>query len=301
MGGIIPNGSDFSTTDIVQLYDIPSDTWTSASPLPIPINHSNAGVVDSKIFVLGALQVSPQGEGIDGSWQAIGAGWVYDISTDTWEVLAPIPQGTERGAAAVGVHNKIMYLAGGMRSLDLSPDGEQDTVDTVSAFDTVSGTWLPLPGAASRIPEGRDHAGGAVVGDVFYVLGGRCRGQNNTKDTVFSLDLGNMDAGWHVSPSRMPTPRGGISVGTVQNRIYTFGGEGNQAEGSLGVFNETEVFDTEAETWYKLQPMKLPRHGTSAVAVGERIYIPGGGLAQGADPVNVTDLYLSDVEAVTSM
>ncbi|KAJ0115601.1 hypothetical protein J7T55_010424 [Diaporthe amygdali] len=243
LGGIIPTGSEFSTTDIMQLYDIPSDTWTSASSLPIPINHSNAGVVDSKIFVLGALQVSPEGEGIDGSWQAIGAGWVYDISTDTWEVLAPLPDGTERGAAAVGVHNKIIYLAGGMRSLDLSPDGEQDTVDTVSAFDTVSGTWQPLPDAAGRIPEGRDHAGGAVVGDVFYVLGGRFRGQNNTKDTVFSLDLGNMDAGW--------------------------------------------------------QPMKLPRHGTSAVAVGERIYIPGGGLTQGADPVNVTDVYLSGVEAVT--
>lgn len=285
----------------MQLYDIPSDTWTSASPLPTPINHLNAAVVDGKIFVLGALQVSPEGEGPDGSWQATGATWAYNTSTGTWSALAPLPPGTERGAAAVGVHNKTIYLAGGMRSLYLSPDGEQDTVDTVSAFDTASGAWLPLPGAAARIPEGRDHAGGAVVGGVFYVLGGRYRGQNNTKDTVFSLDLGDMDAGRRVSPARMPTPRGGISVGAVGARIFTFGGEGNQAPGSLGVFNETEVFDTEAGAWSRLQPMKLPRHGTSAVAVGERVYIPGGGLVQGADPVNVTDVYLSGVEAVIGM
>lgn len=319
VGGIVPdpsagggngsasNNTGFVTTDLVQLYDIPSDTWTSAAPAPVAINHANAAAVDGRLYLLGGLVFTPAGQSDQGAWVAVPDCWLYDPATDAWSALPAMPAAEARGAAVVGVApgpgsgsgsgSARIYLAGGLRLLDLLPvTGVQDTVDLVSAFDTATGAWVTatddLPEPARRLPEGRDHAAGAVVDGVFHVVGGRTRGQTNVRDTVYALDLADLDAGWALLPARMPTARGGLSAGTIGDRwIYTFGGEGNVAA-SDGVFNETEVLDTRTGTWTKLAPMALPRHGTSAVAVGEGVYIPGGGVVQGATPVDVMTVFI---------
>ena len=283
LGGIVPDAQLATTTDIMQLYDISANAWSSAASMPLPMNHANAAVVNGKIYLLGGLAVAP-----DGAWRAVADSWVYDPERDEWESVTPMPNGTERGSAAMGVHGTKIYLAGGMTTLDVPGGGYQDSVTTVSAYDTVQGTWTTF---SERLPEGRDHAGGAVVGSKLYVVGGRYFGQENTRDTVFSLDLKKKNAIWQTSSARMPTARGGISAAAIGTKIYTFGGEGNKAEGSNGVFNETEVFETVSETWEALSPMELPRHGTSAVAIDGRIYIPGGGIYQSAGPVNTTDVF----------
>ncbi|KPM41913.1 hypothetical protein AK830_g4657 [Neonectria ditissima] len=285
LGGIVPDNGSYSTTDMMQLYDIPTNSWRSASNAPFKVNHPNVAVVNNKIYLLGGLAVAP-----DGAWKAVPDSWVYNPVRDKWTRLDPIPDGMERGSATMGVHGETIYLAGGMTQLSVI-SGYQDSIDSVLAFDTCSETWITLPEPATRIPEGRDHAGGAVVGSTYYVIGGRYFGQHNFRDTVFALDLRHPNRGWRTSSGRMPTARGGVSAGTIGRLVYIFGGEGNEAEGSHGVFNETEVFDTLSETWKKLGPMKLPRHGTSAVAVGDRVYIPGGGIVQSAGPVNVTDSF----------
>lgn len=305
LGGIIPdlsspnatitNSTGFITTNLLQLYDIPSNTWTLGPRTPVALNHVNAAVVDGKIYLLGGLVFTPTGESTQGSWVAIADAWVYDPATPsaTWTVLTGAPEPQARGASVLGVYGSRIYIAGGLQLLDLLPAvGTQASVATVSAFDTATGAWVSdLPAVAQQLPEARDHAAGAVVGSMFYVIGGRVRGQTNVRDTVFALDLEDLGAGWRTSAARMPTPRGGLAGGVVGTRVYTFGGEGN-AEVSDGVFNETEVFDAATETWTRLAPMRLPRHGTAAVGVGGRVYLPGGGVVQGATPVDVLDAYI---------
>jgi N-acetylneuraminic acid mutarotase len=284
LGGIIPDEEALAlTTDIMQLYDISADTWTSAASMPLPLNHANAAVVDGKLYLLGGLAVDT-----DGAWRAVPDSWVYYPDEDRWESIVPMPNGTERGSAAMGVHGSTIYLAGGMTILDVPNGGYQNSITTVLAYDTVRGTWTTF---SEQLPEGRDHAGGAVVGSTLYVLGGRHFGQENVRDTVFTLDLDDSHAEWQTSSARMPTARGGVAAATVGPRVFIFGGEGSTVEGSNGVFDQTEVFDTITESWEELPPMKLPRHGTSAVAVNGRVYIPGGGIVQSAGPVNTTDVF----------
>lgn len=283
LGGVVPDTELVTTTDIMQLYDIPTDTWSSAAAMPLPMNHANVAVVDGKIYLLGGLAVAS-----DGAWRGVADSWAYDPMDNTWTSICPMPNGTARGSAAMGVHGTSIYLAGGMTTLDVAGGGYQDSVTTVSAYDTARGTWTTF---SENLPEGRDHAGGAVVDSKLYVLGGRYFGQDGNRDTVFSLDLEHKKATWQTSPARMPTARGGVSAATIGTKIYIFGGEGNDAEGSNGVFNETEVFETVDQTWKSLRPMKLPRHGTSAVAVNGRVYIPGGGIYETAGPVNTTDVF----------
>jgi N-acetylneuraminic acid mutarotase len=286
VGGIVPNGTTLRTTSLMQFYNIPTNEWTRVSALPIEVNHPNVAAVGGKIYLLGGLIVAS-----DGAWRGTADCWVYDLDHDIWSKLESLPPGTGRGSAILGVHGKRIYLAGGMQVLNPVPGGEQDTVDMINVFDTGSNTWIAIPEAAENLPEGRDHGTGAIIEDKFYVIGGRRFGQVNVKDTVFVLDLQRLDAGWTTSSGKMPTARGGLASGVVGNLIYTFGGEGNPAEGSKGVFNETEVLNTKTGAWTRLQPMKLPRHGTWASSVGGKIYIPGGGISQGAGPVNTLDVY----------
>jgi N-acetylneuraminic acid mutarotase len=281
VGGVYPiyEGdliTGLETTDQVELYDIAGNTWRTVAPAPYRVNHPNVVVVDGRIYLLGGLvdaQVPP-GPLID--WVASGESHVYDPATDAWTQLESMPSGTERGSAVMGVHGEMIYVAGGMTMLDTE---YQDAVSTVTAFNTSSGEWQRLPATAANIPEGRQHGVGAVVGDTFFVIGGRWFEKQNLRGTVYTLDLTDQEAGWQTSQNQMPVPRGGLSGAVVGNGFYTFGGEANPNTES-GVFEETEVFDIETQQWSQLDAMAVPRHGTSAVAVGNRIYIPGGGLQE---------------------
>lgn len=277
----------------VEAYDTILDSWSTLAPLPLPLNHANAASVDGKIYVLGGLNASDPADPT--LWAAVGNSYVYDPAQNHWTELAPMPAGTERGSAAVGVQGSKIYLAGGLKRLVIVPDGPQDSVDTVSVFDTQTRTWAQLP----HLPARRDHVGGAIVDETFYVLGGRDRGVANVRNTVFAL---NLRAHAHSRPphphpprwatrATMPTARGGVATGVVNDKIYIFGGEGNPANGSRGVFDQNEVYDPRQDTWEERAPMPVPRHGTGAVAIRDVIYVPGGGEALGGAPVVVNEGY----------
>ncbi|KAI9039300.1 Kelch repeat-containing protein [Aspergillus affinis] len=282
LGGIVPVEHGTQTTDILQLYDITLNSWRTASPAPYPVNHPNLAVVGNTLYSLGGLVDGPVSPGIVMNWVASTSSHAYDLATDTWTELAPMPNGTERGSAIMGVHGEMVYLAGGMTVLQTE---YQDAVNIVTAFNTTSGTWKRLSAEAAELPESRQHGSGAVIGDTFYVAGGRRFGQENTRDTVFELDLTNQATGWRTSSGHMSVPRGGLSGSAVGSKLYTFGGEGNPTT-YTGLFNQSEVFDTVSQRWRKLAPMAVPRHGTQAATLGGRVYIPGGGLQQ--DGKNVT-------------
>ncbi|MEU3729732.1 kelch repeat-containing protein [Streptomyces sp. NPDC033538] len=279
IGGIVPEASGgVTTTGRVEVYDTRRDTWSVAAPLPVAMNHPNVAVVHGRIYVLGGLSGGS-------AWQALRDSFVYSPRAGRWRRLPPVPAGIERGSAAMGVHGTKILLAGGMRVLVPGAGGLQDTVDTVSAYDVVTGRWKSLP----SLPQARDHVGGAVVGGTFYVLGGRDRGQVHVRDTVYALDP---RARRWSERAPMPTARGGIAAAAVGRKIYTFGGEGrHDGDNPNTVFDETEAYDTVRDRWQRLAPMPVPRHGTAAVAVRGTIHIPGGGVLAGGAPVEANDAY----------
>ena len=268
--------STLRTVSDTQAYDCKTQTWSYAAPMPMSVNHGNAATVDGKIYILGGLS----GQNLS-VWGAIPNSYSYDPTTDTWIGLPPMPVGTSRGGCAVGVHGSTIYLAGGLTMLDLGPDAIQDSVALVSSFDTKTGVWdTSLP----PIPGPRDHVGGGIVGNTFYVTGGRDHGQFNTRNNTWALDIFNPIAWANKSP--MPHGRGGLASAVVGDRyIFTFGGEGNPSTAN-SVWNNTEIYDTVTDNWMIGPAMSVPRHGTNAVAIGEDIYVPGGGVLLSAGPVN---------------
>jgi N-acetylneuraminic acid mutarotase len=83
----------------------------------------------------------------------------------------------------------------------------------------------------------------------------------------------------------MPTARGGCAAAVVGSRIVVIGGEGNAAQES-GVFSEVEAYDTAADQWEALEPMRTPRHGMGAATIDGLVYVPGGATTQGFGAVD---------------
>jgi hypothetical protein len=269
------------TTDSIQLYDIPSDTWRNGTTTPYRVNHPNVISVDGLVYLLGGLVDVPDLEGPMADWEATGECHVWDPETDEWTQLQSMPPGTARGSSVLGVQDDLIYVAGGMTVLNVD---YQDAVSLVTAFNITSGEWQRLPADAANIPHPRQHMTGGVVGDVLYVIGGRWFEKTNVRGTVFMLNLTDQAAGWSTAEERMPTYRGGLSGAAVGNRFFTFGGEANP-DNPNGIFPEAELFNLDTQRWRALRNMPVPRHGSKAVAVGNTVYLPGGGLQDDGLPV----------------
>lgn len=295
VGGVHPiyNGTEqisLATTNSVHLYDIPSDTWRNATPAPVALNHPNVASANGKIYLLGGLMEVADPSPLFFDWPASGESHVYDPATDAWTALEPMPAGAERGSAAMGVHGDMIYLAGGMTFVS---DEGQDGISSVLAFNMTSGAWQDVPSAAADLPGPRQHALGAVVEDTLYVLGGRHESPEDLKSDVFMLDMTDLDAGW-TTAQPMPTARGGIFGAALKGDIYVFGGEGN-SDSEIGIFQQAERLSLQSGEWTEMQPTELARHGTSAVAAGDRMYVGGGGMAQDGVPREGEDMWTPDM------
>lgn len=281
VGGIttVPaNRTNIPSLQHMQVYSTETNTWRRAADIPVPVNHANMAALDGKLYVLGAI--AGQGE----NWP-IGNSWVYTPEKDAWDGLPSMPAGTERGASAVGVWRENIIIAGGLNYTNFF-NGVQYTIPWVSMFNTRTREWdTDFP----DLPDlGRDHCGGVVVNDTFYVVGGRVSGEKNVRGSVLVMDLAAEDRVW-VEKAEMPTPRGSHSTALVGGKIYTFGGEGNPV--GNGIFDNVEVYDIEADSWEVLPPMPFPRHGTATAVVDGRIYIPGGANTGGAGATDTNQIF----------
>jgi N-acetylneuraminic acid mutarotase len=266
-------------TNTAEVYNIDSNSWSNITSLPEAVHHLNVAAVNGKVYVLGALN------GFAPARKTLGNVWRYDPGTKKWDELGQMPAGQARGSCAVAVKGEKIYLAGGLQPEMGDLDFGKNVADIVSTYDTVTGKWSTLP----KLPEKRDHVGGAYVGDTFYVVGGRTGSVPSVKNTTWALKEGATE--WKVLAS-MPTARGGLSTAVIGSKIYTFGGEGNPTWGSNQVFPDVESYDTTTDRWAKEASMKVPRHGTQAVTVDNVIYIPGGGLQGGGGrPVATVEAY----------
>jgi len=280
LGGVAFNNvGELQTVNRVEFFRPSDETWHVAAPLPLPLNHLNVAGVDNKLYLLGALS-----GGLN--WTVENVASVYHPTNDSWTSIAPMPNGTARGSSAVGVYDQKIYLAGGMTFLDLADHGRQDSVTTVSAYNIDTDTWdTDFP----PLPQPRQHVGGAVVDGTFYVLGGRENSIAEYHNTLYALDLSSPSSGWRTL-APMPTARGGLMCAAQRYEIFCFGGEGNP-ESPAGVFNETEVYDTRTDSWRQLPAMDVPRHAADAVSVEGELWVPGGGLLEGAGPTGWFDSY----------
>jgi N-acetylneuraminic acid mutarotase len=242
------------SSTVQEAYDPSSNTWTRVASLPARLNHIQAVELHGLIYYIGGLITWPG--------PAVGTVYIYNPVTNTFTKGNPMLSGRERGAGGVAAYGKKIYYAGGLHN--------GRAVRWFDVYDTVANTWSKLP----DMPEARDHFQGAVVGTRFYAIGGRNTAidATTTVNDAFDFTTGS----WIKGLAPLPTARGGFAVGVLGNQVFVIGGEGHGR-----TYSAVEEYDTKSDTWHRLTPIPMARHGIEAAVCNGGIYIADGGTREG--------------------
>ena len=125
--------------------------WSTARPLPEPLQEMHAAVLDGRVHIAG---------GFDQSGQPTARAYRYDPAIDTWERIADLP--APRHHMPLAVANDTLYAVGGLSGSDFRAEA------TLWAYRVSTNTWearalLPTPRGASAV---------ATVQGSLIVVGG---------------------------------------------------------------------------------------------------------------------------------
>ncbi|MEX2274649.1 MAG: kelch repeat-containing protein [Actinomycetota bacterium] len=262
---------------LLERYNFRRDVWVPLGDLPAVLNHIQAVVLDRRIYWIGGLVMQP-----GRPKPASDSVWVYDPASGSIDSGAPMPEGRERGAGGVAVHDGLIYYVGGLIAEPIS--GENIAVPWVDVYDPIADEWTSLP----DMPRARDHFQAVVVDDMLWAIGGRTGMAQTPFGYVDALDLSTGD--WTSGYAELPTPRGGYAVALLGDEILVIGGEGNGK-----AYRKVEAYDPVGNTWRTLAPMRSRRHGFQAVVRGGRVYVADGGMRQGGGlATDTTEVFVPD-------
>lgn len=248
-------------TNLTRIYDIDSDSWSFATPGPLPTRSEGAAATHGgHLYAVGGRSGGPLSD-LDR----------YTAATDTWVSLADMPT-ARRGLGAAVVGNAL-YAIGG--STGTAPCGGSPLA-MVERYDIDTDTWS----TRAPLPSPRSDLAAVAHGGKIYVFGG-CLGTFAAINNVDVYDP--VTDTWSTAPADMPTARSSMyGAGAKGNRIYVIGGQDGFVQ-----LTTNEFYTVPADTWSADAPMPSPRAEMGVVSHGGRIYTVGGGLFGASSDLNL--------------
>jgi N-acetylneuraminic acid mutarotase len=246
--------SKIKKSNVVEVYDLKSDTWSTAAPLPVGMNHVGVSSYNDKIYAVGGTHDNGYSNKL----------FIYDPIEDKWHEGKSMP--TARTALTVNFVQGKLYAVGGV-------DDVHNVVTTNLMYDPVNDTWTER----APMPTARHHLTSSVVEGKLYIIGGRLLGNGIPRPITEGLPNFNDNEMYDpvkdtwTQLEQMPTKRSGMASASVGNNIYVFGGQKVN-----GTFENNEKFDTKKNVWITESPLPTPRLGLGAVSTGNDIYVVGG-------------------------
>jgi N-acetylneuraminic acid mutarotase len=166
-----------------------------------------------------------------------------------------------RSEVAVAALGDDIYVIGGYANGDV----DQDLVEVLKAR---SKTWR----AVAPLPRGLNHVGAVGYHGKIYAFGG-FSAQNNSA----VADAGVYDPASNAwsTIARLPRPLGSVSAAVLANEIDLVGGRDTRST------RTHLVYDPATNSWLEYAPLPQGRHGTGAVVVNGRLYVPAGAFVPG--------------------
>jgi N-acetylneuraminic acid mutarotase len=142
-----------------EVYDPATNKWESRRPMSVPRNHSFAGAVDGKIYVIGGRT----GHAFILTATNTNVVEEYDPATDMWSApLQRMP--TARSGGGYGTDGRRIYCAGG----EVATTELTGAFRAVEAYEPATNSWSILP----SMPMPRHGVAGAVLGNEFHLVSG---------------------------------------------------------------------------------------------------------------------------------
>jgi N-acetylneuraminic acid mutarotase len=165
--GLLPGSTEIAmgfttpqaSVGTVEEYDPETNTWRERSPMPTPRNHTTAGAVNGKIYVIGGRV----GAAFISEATDVSVVEEYDPAADKWSApRSRMP--TARSALGSGVLNGRIYVAGG----EFQDPHMMATFRAVEAYDPASDSWSIMP----SMPVSRHGLAAGVIGNRLILVGG---------------------------------------------------------------------------------------------------------------------------------
>jgi N-acetylneuraminic acid mutarotase len=211
--------------------------------MPTPRVEVAFATLDGKLYVLGGLAESSQESRV---------GEAYDVRSNTWQSIAPMPEARDHLTAAA--FEGKLYAFGGSLGLTGEP------TNTAFVYDPATNTWERLP----DLPLRRRSGGAAVIESKIILVGG-------TGDSPLTTLVYDPAArSWSTGP-QLPIPLDHEAVASVNGRVYALGGRWEYVELPVNYYIESL-----AGPWKQATPIRTMRGGTVGATLNGRIYVAGG-------------------------
>ena len=266
---IFGGGYGTAITNVVDMYDISTDTWTSTTTNPnlkLSVARYNlaAAAAGNKILFAG---------GDTGNSSAVVD--MYDVSTNTWTSTSTNPNlklsFARPNLAAAATGNKILFAGGDYLG----------GVDVVDMYDVSTDTWTSKSTNSNfKLSVGRYNLAAAAAGNKIFFAGGL------TNSTTYSsvVDIYDISSeSW--STTTLSVARSNLAAAAAGNKIFFAGGLINSTTRSSVV----DIYDISSESW-STATLSLPRSRLAGAAVGNKILFAGGEYAANS-ATNIVDIY----------
>jgi hypothetical protein len=245
------------------IYDPRADRWLGGAPLPRGANHVAVCAAGGRVYAFGGF--------VEQNRRSDTHAYAYEIASDRWVEIAPLPR--PRGAAAAVVLEGRVHLIGGASSRrragerrlarGLRPQGrplERAQGDARRA--------RPRRLHRRRRPHPRDRR------PLQHL---RIQHRAASTPTCRRRTPGSCARRCRPSARAMAWWCIAAATGRWAARRQPRGGVPRQAK----VFGQMESYDPASDSWQRHAPMTTPRHAVGAAAIGDWIYVAGGGAVLG--------------------
>jgi N-acetylneuraminic acid mutarotase len=237
---VVGGGSRTKMFDTLIAFDLPSQTWTKLASLPPYTNPNGALKADKKaglgvaalngeIYAIGGRNVQNGPCSPRKTAGVLGSVEKYDIASNTWVEVAPLP--TPRSdVAAVAIGSKI-WVFGGCTVSENGFGGKPKMSKEVDSYDPATDTWTKetnMPVASCAFSQV------AAIGSTVYIIGGYVGATQPPLGTTWAYDT---TTGASTQMADMMTPRAEMGVVAYNGSIYTVGGS-QPAFGNSSTANE---------------------------------------------------------------
>ena len=261
------------TSAAVQVFDPRSNTWTRRAELPVPATHWNAVLDGGTVWLAGGFVGDHPGPSTTGVWR-------YDVAADRWSAGPPLP--ASRGSGVLFRLDHALHYAGGFL-----PDRLTNTPDHWALSLAGGSSWIPR----APMPEPRGQLSGAVVGGVFYAIGGQFGHDQGPYDVTLVHRYDPAADRW-TEVARLPHPVSHAESSTFveDGRVIVVGGRNHQEPRSSPhrLHSSVLLYDPPGDLWIDLDVLPQGLTGPAAAVIGPDLIVSGGGIAPTEQPVNTT-------------
>ncbi len=239
----------------VEAYFPALNQWVSLTPLPIQVSGIQAATIGEDIYVIGGYL--PDGSTTDRAWR-------YNVLTNSWTELAPLPSVKGIATAAVAAANGKVYVIGG-------DDGDFYSNDTTYEYDPATNTWaLKAP-----MPTQRENNVAVTLNGKIYVAGG-VQAWNGTLTGLPTFEVYDPASDTWERKVAMIQGRGSPGMATDGVYIYVYGGLSAFQTPPGVALETTECYNPVTDRWGMTDALAVATSGPAAAFLAGRIWAAGG-------------------------